>query len=186
MVYEQDKNTHLGPFSSGVKIDGREMRVRKGKKGWAGWTPVSEDEERKFQELCLCPDGSRSWLDDDEDGGLEVLQLEGAAVVINATTMESRNRNKFMVPDEIREMAGLAAKCRDPARRKVLRKKAQNARREFDARKGALRRGKSRQEARGDEAWFIGRATEDREGWCEEVRLHCETCYDDKSETSGI
>ena len=40
-----------------VKIfDGREMRVRKGRKGWAVWTPVSEDEERKFKELCLCPE----------------------------------------------------------------------------------------------------------------------------------
>ena len=40
-----------------VKIEGREMRVRKGKKGWACWTPVSEDVERIFQELCLCPEG---------------------------------------------------------------------------------------------------------------------------------
>ena len=76
--------------------------MRKGKQGWAGWTPESEDEERKFQELSFCPDGSRSWLDDDEDGGPEALQarLEGAAVVINATTMASRNRNKFMGPEE--------------------------------------------------------------------------------------
>ena len=32
--------------------------------------------------------------------------------------------------------------------------------------------------------WINGRDTEDREEWCEEVRLHCEKCYDDKSETS--
>ena len=37
------------------------MRVRRGRKGWAGWTPVSEDEEKKFKELCLCPDWSRCW-----------------------------------------------------------------------------------------------------------------------------
>ena len=75
-----------------------------------------EDEERKFQELCLCPDGSRSWCDDDEVGGLEALQarLEGAEVEIKAATTASRNKNKFMVPDEIKEIAGLAAKCRDP------------------------------------------------------------------------
>ena len=102
------------------------MRVRRGKKGWAGWTPVSEDEEGKFQELSLCPVGSRSWLHDDEEGGLVALQgrLEGAAAGVKATTMASRNKNKFMVPDEIREMTALAAKCRDPVRRKVLRKKA--------------------------------------------------------------
>ena len=39
-----------------VKIEGREMRVKKAKTGSAGWTPVSEDEEQKFKELCLCPD----------------------------------------------------------------------------------------------------------------------------------
>ena len=57
-----------------VKIDGRDMRVRKGKKRWAGLTPVSQDEKRKFKELCLCPDGSRSWCDVDAVGGLEAFQ----------------------------------------------------------------------------------------------------------------
>ena len=47
-----------------VKVDGKEMRMRKGKKSWAGWTPVSDVEEKKFQELSLCPDGTRSWIDD--------------------------------------------------------------------------------------------------------------------------
>ena len=120
------------------------MRVRKWKKGWAGWTPVSADEERKFQELCLCPEGSRSWCDANEVSGLEALQarLEGAVVEVKATTLASRNKNKFMVPDEIRELASLAAQCRDPVKRRVLRRKAQKARREFDARVGALPRGK--------------------------------------------
>ena len=108
-----------------VKIDRREMRVRKGKKG-AGWTPVSEDEERKFQELCLCPGGSRSWCDANEVGGLEALQarLEGAAVVIKGTTMASRNKTKFMVLDEIRKWRGGQPNVVNPARRRVLRKKA--------------------------------------------------------------
>ena len=34
--------------------------------------------------------------------------------------------------------------------------------------------------------WVNGRATEDKEEWCEEVRLHCEKSYDDKSETPVI
>ena len=46
-------------------------------------------------------------------------RVEGAAVEIKATTLASRNKNKF-----------------------ILRKKAQKARREFDARVGALPRGK--------------------------------------------
>ena len=76
-----------------VKIEGREMRVRKGKKVWAGWTPVSENEERKFQERCLCPDGSRSCCDANEVSGLEALQarLEGAVVEVKATTLRSEN-----------------------------------------------------------------------------------------------
>ena len=53
---------------------------------------------------------------------------------MKATTLASRNKNKFMVPDEIRELASMAAQCRDPVKRRVLRKKAQKARREFDAR----------------------------------------------------
>ena len=107
-------------------------------------TPVSQDEKRKFKELCLCPDGSRSWCDVDAVGGLEAFQasVEGAAVEITAPAMASRNKNMFMVPEEMREMASLAAKCRDLARRRVLRKKAQIARREFDATMGALPRDK--------------------------------------------
>ena len=61
---------------------------------------------------------------------------------VKATTLTSRNKNKFMVPEEIRELASVVAQCRDPVRRRVLRKKAQKARREFDARVEALPRGK--------------------------------------------
>ena len=82
------------------------MRVRKGEKGWAGWTPVSEDEERKFKDLCLCPDGSRS--------GLEASQarLECVVVEVRDATLASRNKNKSMVPGEIRKLASVAAQCR--------------------------------------------------------------------------
>ena len=62
--------------------------------------------------------------------------MEGAAVEVKATTLASRNKNMFMVPEQIRKLASLAPQCRDPVKRKVLRKKAQKARREFDAREG--------------------------------------------------
>ena len=88
-----------------------------------------------------------------------------------------------MVPEEIRELASLAAQCRDPAWRNFLRKKAQKARRELDARVGALPWGKVVKKPVLSKLRVNGRATEDREEWCEEVRLHCEKCYDDKSET---
>ena len=34
--------------------------------------------------------------------------------------------------------------------------------------------------------WINGRASEDRDEWTEEVRAHCEKCYDDKMETSEV
>ena len=66
-----------------------------------------------------------------------------------------RNMNKFMVLYEIREMAAVAAKCRDPVRRKLLRKSVVT------------------------KLWVNGRASEDRDEWTKEVRTHCEKCYGD-------
>ena len=103
-----------------------------------------------------------------------------------ATTSASRNKNKFKVPDEIREMAALAARCRNPVRRIALRKKAQTARRELDARMGAFHRGKVVKKRVVTKLWVNGRATEDRDEWIEEVRAHCEKCSDDKSETLEV
>ena len=34
--------------------------------------------------------------------------------------------------------------------------------------------------------WVNGRASEDRDEWTEEVRAHCERCYDDRAETSEV
>ena len=38
-----------------VKTEVKDMRTKKGVKGWAGWIPRSGVEKRKFQELVLCP-----------------------------------------------------------------------------------------------------------------------------------
>ena len=38
-----------------TKTEGRELKPKKCVKGWARWTPVSEAEKAKFQELVLCP-----------------------------------------------------------------------------------------------------------------------------------
>ena len=40
-----------------TRVEGREIRTKKRVNGWAGWTPVSEGEAVKFQELVLCPRG---------------------------------------------------------------------------------------------------------------------------------
>ena len=38
-----------------TKVEGNELKTKKCVKGWAGWTPVSEAEKVKFQDLVLCP-----------------------------------------------------------------------------------------------------------------------------------
>ena len=78
-----------------------------------------------------------------EDGeGLVRLhdRLVKAAAEIKATTTSSRNRK--IVPEEIRQVASNAAKCRDPVRRRHLRKVAHKVRREFEAGKAVLPTGK--------------------------------------------
>ena len=95
------------------------------KRGWSGWIPKSEDEKQKF---------SRGWVDDGQEGCSEVLheRLEGTAAV-KATTTATRNKNTFKISDQIRKMA---ARCKNLALVKALRKKARKARRAFDARVG--------------------------------------------------
>ena len=54
--------------------------------------------------------------------------------------------------------------------RKDLRKKARKARREFDARVGALPKGKTVQRPIVKKLWINGKASEDRDEWMEEMR----------------
>ena len=110
--------------------------------------------------------------------------MEGAAVEVKATKLACRNKNKFIVPAEIRDMASVAAQCRDTVKRKVLRKKARG---EFVAGVGVLQRSKVVvKKFEVTKFWVNGRATEDREEWCEEVQFHCENSCDDKSETPVV
>ena len=111
-------------------------------------------------------------------------RLVTAASEIKATTTSSRR--KFCVPDEIRRLACDTAKCRDTVRRRRLRKIAMRARREFEAGKAVLRRGKVINRPVITKFWGNGRASEDRDERREEVRAHCERCYDDKEETSEV
>ena len=69
-----------------------------------------------MEELILYSGDGRDGTYDERNDGLVALQerLEDEAA--------ARNKNKFTVPDEIREVAAVAAKCRDPVRRKSLRK----------------------------------------------------------------
>ena len=71
-------------------------------------------------------------------------RLEGAVVEVEATTLASTNKNNYMVPEEIRELESVATQCREQVKKRVLTKKAQKARRAFDARVGALPRATAR------------------------------------------
>ena len=85
---------------------------------------------------------------------------------VKATTTATRNQNNSKILDEIWEMAA-AAQCRDPLRRKILRKIASKTRREFDASRTALSRGKTVQRPAVTKQWVSGRAIEDRDEWAE-------------------
>ena len=130
-----------------TRVEGQEIRTKKRVKGWVGWTPVSEGEMAKFQELVLRPRGARDEvaLREAEDGeGLVHLhdRLVKAAVRDESYPRPRQGTGKFCVPEEVRQMASNAAKCKDPVRRRRLRKIAQRARREFEACKAVLPRGK--------------------------------------------
>ena len=83
-------------------------------------------------------------------------------------------------------MASESAKCRNQVRKKELRKIARKARREFEAGRVVLRWGKVIYRPVVTKLWVNGRASEDRDEWTEEVKAHCERCYDDKAATSEV
>ena len=106
-----------------VKFDGKELAVRKGKKGWAGWFPEAEDERLMFKRRALCPGRSRASVKDDQEGELEALQgrLEEAAAV-KVTTTATRNQK---VPGSGQRSGSWPRKRHDakiPSLRKELRK----------------------------------------------------------------
>ena len=171
-----------------VKFEGREMKFQKRKKaGQAG--PPCPTWRRRSSRISACAPKDHavglmtrkkmvSWPCN-LDWRLQQLKLR--LLRQNPGTVK-----KIRVPEEIRECSTLAAQCRDPVKRKILRKKARKARREFDAKVGALPRGKIVNRPVVTKLWINGRASEDRDEWKEEIKIHCSKCYDDKSETLEV
>ena len=98
-------------------VEGREFKTERRVKGWTGWTPVSEAEKAKFQELVLCPRSDHGEAvpgETEEEDGLVFLNDRCCC-----RDSCSRNRNTFCVPQEIRQMASDAAKSRDPREKKT-------------------------------------------------------------------
>ena len=104
--------------------------------------------------------------------GLDSLQTRLETAVMAAKETTTAMRSKFKIPDFFQEMAVAAAKCRDPVSRKVLRKRAQRARKEFEGRKIDRRK-------LIEKLWIDGRVSEDGDMWMKGVMAHCEHCYDD-------
>ena len=141
-----------------VKIEERDLRTEEGSERLGGLDPCIRGRVNKFQELVLCSSGDSTETRKDGCDGLVVLQerREEAAATAKATSTTSRNRNKFSVPDEIREMAAEAAKCRDEAKRKLPRKRA---RREFEAGRAVLPWDKVNHRPVVTKLWINGRAS---------------------------
>ena len=176
MVPEQGTTSYLAPFPCDCQNRGEGREDEEGSERLGRLDPKIWAETSKFQDLVLCSSDCRTETRQNEPDGLVALQerLEDAASAVKATTTASRNRNQFSVPDEIREMAADAASCRDPVRRKLLRKRARKARREFEAGRAVFPRSKVIHRPVVTKLWINGRASEDRDEWTEEVRAHCE------------
>ena len=125
-----------------------------------------------------------------EQGGRRV-EIQGPSVVLRGTPLlgtrggwgrvgidaetagESRNKGEdtqdggakqmFSVPDDIGEMT--AAECSLPMSREFLRTRARRARRDFDARVGALLKEKTVRQPSMTALWIIGRVSEESEEW---------------------
>ena len=57
---------------------------------------------------------------------------EETTTEVKTTTTASKKKNKFKIPNEIREMTTTTTKYRNPVRMRMLRKSVRKARRKFD------------------------------------------------------
>ena len=87
---------------------------------------------------------------------------------------------------KISQMASDAVKSPDSVRRRHTRKIARKARRDFEAERVVLSRGKVINRTVVTKLWVNGSATEDGDEWTEEVRAHCKRCYGDKAKTPEV
>ena len=118
-----------------VKIEGKELQVRMGRKGWAGWIPKTEDERLTFQRQTLCPGGSRAWVTDGPGcrAGISARKAGGGG-----------DQEKEQVPGSGGDWADgdRGGKKQESYPEERTEEKSRKARREFDAREGSLPKGK--------------------------------------------
>ena len=94
-----------------VKVDGKELKTKNGKNGRAGWISKSEDEKFKYQELTLYSGDAGDCMNDGRMVGWQLYRndLKKWRLRSRLPRQPSGRKHKFMVPDEIREMAAAAA-----------------------------------------------------------------------------
>ena len=87
LVSKQVKIRTWDHFLVITRVEGQEIPTKKRVKGWAGWTPVSEGEVAKFQELVLHPQGALDEVALREDvDGEGVVHLHDRLVTAAAET----------------------------------------------------------------------------------------------------
>ena len=141
-----------------VYVEVKELRVRKGKKGWAGWISKTEDERSKLQRRTLRPGGSRAWVKYDQEGELESARNAGGGGGGQGNSIGvQENKNKFQVLAQI----GETATEEESNHEERTQEKAWKARREFHARVGAFPSGKIVQRPVEKKLLVAGRTSED-------------------------
>ena len=106
-----------------TKIEGREFKIKRRVKSWAGWAPVSEAEKAKFQSLF-------SFLEVTMAKAIHMKlrrvmdwpsYMTGWRVLLQRSRLPRLRQGtgtKFCVPKETRRMASDAAKSQDPVKRR--------------------------------------------------------------------
>ena len=141
--------------------------MKRGKKGWAGWIPKTEDDRQKFQKLALSPNGSREWVGDGHGGG------GGGQGIYDG------NQEQEQVQDSGRDQD--AGDDGGEMQESLPKEKAQENRK--NPKTIRCHCGSPNPEERVcvipvvKKLWVAGRASEDREEWMEEVGVHCDKCY---------
>ena len=128
-----------------VKTDGKDLRAKKKEERLGRLDSKIKRRENQIPRTCaLLGRQSRRDVRREErwvSGPAGAIGRSGGGGQGHYDSYDEQEK-RFTVPAEIREMAAEAAKCRDPVRRKSPRKRAREARREFDAGRAALHRSK--------------------------------------------
>ena len=119
----------------------------------------------------------------EEGGALEETQnhIEDVGVRVAATSPASRSTRKdSKVPEIVVHIERVAAGCKGPMKRKVVRKQPRQVREEQGEGRKVRRRPHLKKRC------VNGEFTEDREDWTRELTTHCTHIHDAAEENCGM